>query len=166
MRRILVYGLFMVLASATTASAQLPIQISVSGGLAVPIGNESDVYDNGFHAGVGVKLPLIPVQLEGGFDRLKALGTNEDLSVVSGGISVPIGITPPLLPVGVYAIVGGGVYHHKAETSATDFGVNGGIGVRVGLPGVFRLFAEGRGVAVLDEVSRRTYVTASVGIRF
>lgn len=165
MRRVLVLGLLMLLAGASMASAQLPVQFSVSAGLAVPLGNESDVFDNGFHFGVGVKAPLIPVQLEGGFDRLKAISTNKDMSILSGGIALSLGLTPPLLPVGAYVIAGGGVYHHRAETTATDFGLNGGLGVRAGIPGI-SLFGEGRGVVILDEVSQRTYVTASVGIRF
>ena len=45
MRRILVLGLFMLLAGAAQASAQLPIQISVNGGLAMPLGNETGMTD-------------------------------------------------------------------------------------------------------------------------
>jgi hypothetical protein len=170
MRRTLVLGLFMLLAGAAQASAQLPIQFSFNGGLAMPLGNEKDIYDNGFHVGVGLKAPLIPIQLEGAYDRLNSNGENttgstEDLSILSGGLALTFGITPPLLPVGAYVIAGGGLYRTKAETTATDFGVNGGVGVRVGIPGI-SLFGEGRGVLVLDEVSRRSYATVALGVRF
>jgi hypothetical protein len=159
----------MVLTGAAQASAQLPIQISANGGLAIPLGNEKDNYENGFHVGVGLKAPLIPIQLEGSYDRLNALtstdATREDLSILSGGLALTFGITPPLLPVGAYLIAGGGIYRTKAETTATDFGVNGGLGIRAGIPGI-SLFGEGRGVLVLDEVSRRSYATVALGVRF
>jgi hypothetical protein len=143
----------------------------LNGGLAIPLGNEKDIYENGFHVGVGLKLPLIPIQLEGAYDRLNAElmsttgAATEDLSIISGGIAIPFGITPPLLPVGAYVIAGGGIYRTKAETTATDFGVNGGLGIRAGIPGI-SVFGEGRGVLVLDEVSRRSYATVALGIRF
>src|SRR5688500_19009033 len=149
MRRILVLGLFMLLAGAAQASAQLPIQFSLNGGLAMPLGNEKDIYENGFHVGAGLKFPLIPIQLEGAYDRLNAQlvtdATAEDLSIMSGGVALTFGVTPPLLPVGAYVIAGGGIYRTKAETTATDFGVNGGLGIRAGIPGI-SLFGEGRGV--------------------
>ena len=166
MLRIFIGGILMLAANASSARAQLPLQVSVNAGLAVPVGNEADVYDNGIHVGVGLKAPLIPLQLEASYDKLGAKDANEDLTALSAGVAVPFGITPPLLPVGLYAVLGGGIVHHRAETSATDFGINGGLGVRAGIPGVLSLFGEARGVSVLDEVSRRTYVTASVGVRF
>jgi hypothetical protein len=157
------------LCGASEAQAQLPIQLSVNGGLAMPLGNEKDIYENGFHVGVGLKAPLIPIQLEGAYDRLNSngetAGSTEDLSIMSGGLALTFGITPPLLPVGAYVIAGGGIYRTKAETTATDFGVNGGLGIRAGIPGI-SVFGEGRGVLVLDEVSRRSYATVAVGVRF
>lgn len=165
MRRIYGMLVLLVLAGAADAYAQLPLQVSLNGGVAVPVRNEGDTYDNGIHVGLGLKFPLIPVRLEASYDKMPARGATEDLSVLGGGIAVPIGITPPLLPVGLYAIVGGGVYRTDAERTATDFGINGGVGVRAGIPGI-SLFAEGRAVGVLDEINKRTYVTAAVGIRF
>jgi hypothetical protein len=167
MRRILLFGIFLVVAGVSDASAQLPFQISVNGGVAIPMGNEKDTYDNGLHVGVALKAPIIPLQLEAGYDKFAAkTDGNEDFSALSGGLAIPFGITPPLLPVGLYVVVGGGLYRHEAETKATDFGLNGGLGVRVGIPTVVTLFGEARGVTILDEVNQRTYVTASIGIRF
>jgi hypothetical protein len=166
MRRSLFLGVFLLFVGAAQARAQLPIQFSVGAGLAIPVSTQKDVYDNGLHVGVGVKLPMIPLQLEGGYDKMAAIrAINEDITILSGGVVLKIPVTPPLLPVGAYLVGGAGVYRTKAETSATDVGVNGGVGVRAGIPGI-SLFGEGRGVIVLSEVSKVKYVTASIGIRF
>jgi hypothetical protein len=166
MRRSFFMGGFLLIAVATQAQAQLPIQVSVGAGLAIPISTQKDVYENGLHVGIGVKLPMIPLQLEGGYDKMAAISAlNDDISIVSGGVALKIPVTPPLLPVGAYLVGGAGVYRTEAETSATDVGVNGGVGVRVGVPGI-SLFGEGRGVVVLSEVSKVKYITAAIGIRF
>jgi hypothetical protein len=165
MRRSFVVMIFLMAVSGADARAQLPVRFSLSGGLAIPVSNEKDIYENGLHVGAGLKLPVLPLQIEAGFDQMRASGTNEDLNILSGGLSLGIPVTPPLLPVGLYFIAGGGVYRTKAEATATDFGINGGAGVRVGVPGI-SLFGEGRGVVVLSEISKLSYVTVSVGIRF
>ncbi|MGQ0813803.1 MAG: hypothetical protein ACT4O1_05000 [Gemmatimonadota bacterium] len=166
MRRTAVLGMLLLVMGVAKAHAQLPIQLSANAGLAVPIRNEGDLYDNGLHLGVGLKVALIPVQIEAAYDRMGASNdNNEDLGVVSGGVSLPLPVTPPLLPVGLYLIVGGGVYRTSAEVTSTDFGANGGLGVRVGVPGL-SLFGEGRGIVVWGEGNKVTYLTASVGVRF
>lgn len=153
-------------ATASAANAQMPIHFSFNGGVAVPVSNETNLYKNGIHAGIGVKVLLVPVQVDGTFDRMSAKSsTNKDLTILGAGATLPINITPGLLPVGLYLLAGGGVYRHKAETTATDFGINGGVGVRVGVPFI-RLFVEGRGVAILSSVNRLTYATAALGVRF
>lgn len=165
MRRTFVLGLFMLAVCSSTASAQLPLQFSVNGGIAVPLRNDADFLDNGIHVGVGLKFPIIPVQIEGAFDKLSGEGTAEDLKVLSGGVALPFQVTPPLLPVSVYVILGGGLYRQDADNgSVTDFGLNGGAGARIGLGG-FGLFAEGRGIVVFSDVNKLTYGTLALGVR-
>lgn len=165
MRRTFVLGLFMLGLCASTASAQLPLQFSVSGGIAVPLGNDADFLDNGIHVGVGLKFPLIPIQIEGAYDKLSGQGSVEDRKVLSGGVALPFQITPPLLPVSVYLIAGGGFYRQDSGNgSLTDFGLNGGAGARIGVGG-FGLFAEGRGVVVFSDVNKLTYGTLALGVR-
>lgn len=160
------FALVFMLVSAAEANAQLPIHLSGNGGIAFPVRNEADVYKSGFHAGVGLKIALVPLQLDGTLDRMSAKSAiGKDLTILGVGATIPINITPALLPAGLYVLAGGGMYRHKAETTATDFGINAGVGVRVGIPGI-RVFVEGRGVAVLASVNRLTYGTAAVGIRF
>jgi hypothetical protein len=114
MRRGLLMVIFLAVVG-SDAQAQLPIRFSLSGGLAIPVSNKKDIYENGIHAGAGVKLPALQLQLEAGFDQMRASGSNEDLTILSGGLSVGVPVTPPLLPVGLYLIAGGGVYRTKAE---------------------------------------------------
>ena len=164
MRRTVVLGLFMLAVCASNASAQLPIRFSVNGGFARPIRNETEVYENGFHVGIGAKVALIPIQVDLSYDKMGGKVTNSDAKILSAGLSLPIQITPPLLPVSAYVIVGGAYYRVETVEEKTDLGVNGGAGVRFGLGGV-GVFIEGRGVAVLSETNKLTYVTAALGIR-
>ena len=166
MRRTFVLGLFMLAAFAANANAQLPIQISLSGGATIPVRNEADTYENGIHVGIGAKLPLIPIQFEGAYDKLAGEGTSSDVKLLSGGVAVPFTITPPLLPVSAYLIAGGRLYRADfGDSDVTKFGLNGGAGVRFGIPGAFSLFGEGRGVVVFTDANKITYLTAAIGIR-
>ena len=138
---------------------------SLSAGVALPIRGEADTQEKGIHLGAALKLPILPLQVEVGLDRMGGkTDAHDDLTILSGGVAVPIGITPPLLPFGVYVVAGGGLYRVDAEETATDFGLSGGAGVRLGLG--LSLFAEGRGVLILDDDNKVTYLTAAVGLRF
>lgn len=164
MRKTIALALVLVAAAATRGQAQLPIHLSVNGGAAVPLSNEADFLKTGLHLGAGVKIALIPLQFEGAYDRMGAKGTGEDLKITSFGVSFPFDITPPLMPISVYLIGGGGMYHMKADTSLTKAGLNAGAGVRLGIPG-FKIFAEGRGHMVFTESNKLTYGTIGLGFR-
>lgn len=158
--------------AALPARAQLPIHFSANAGIAKPISNEADLYNSGFHLGIGAKVALVPLQFDAAYDHFGAQPSNrDDLNIASVGVTVPISLTPSLLPVSVYALAGGGIYHHSADTAAgadltgNDVGVNGGVGVRVGIPGI-SLFAEGRGVLVASTANKLSYLTAAIGLRF
>ncbi|HUP90391.1 MAG TPA: outer membrane beta-barrel protein [Longimicrobiales bacterium] len=169
------FAVLILLCAANTAHAQLPIHFSANAGIAAPFSNEKDVYKNGYHVGVGAKLMLVPLEFNASLDHMGENGkfaNQKDLNIASVGATIPISITPGLLPVGLYFIAGGGVYKHSASTTTggelkgTDFGANGGAGVRVGIPGIASIFAEGRGVAIFATGNKLTYITAAVGIRF
>lgn len=165
MKRLICAVCFLI-AGAGSARAQLPLPLhfQANAGIASPVRNEKDFYKQGIHVGVGAKIALIPLQVDAAYDRMGGIGATKDLSILSLGASAPISVTPPLLPVGVYFIVGGGLYRHDGAVKATDFGVNGGVGARVGIPGI-SLYAEARGVAVLDNINKLTYFTVGAGIR-
>lgn len=149
---------------AAPAHAQLPIQLSFNAGLARPVGNDADVLDNGFHAGAGLKLILIPVQLDASIDRMSAIGAGEDLTVLSAALTLPVSITPPLFPVAIYGLAGGGMYNQRAGVKSTDMGATVGVGARLNIP-FLKPFAEARGIAVFGD-ERLTYITLAAGIRF
>lgn len=166
MRRTLVLGLLLVGLFAPRAHAQLPVQISIKGGATVPLRGEADAYENGVHVGIGAKIPFIPLQFEGAYDKLPGEGVNSDLKILSGGVALPFTVTPPLLPVSAYIIVGGGLYRSDTGVDVTDFGANGGAGVRFGIPGSISLFGEGRGVLIFTDTNKTTYAQIAVGVRF
>ena len=73
-----------------------------------------------------------------------------------------------------YIIGGGGVYHSKGigkdidlfgDTSATDFGVNGGLGLNYGLTGIV-LYLEARYHTVFSDPSNNNFIPITIGIRF
>lgn len=165
MRKTIALALVLVAAATTRAQAQLPIHFSVNAGAAIPLSDESDVLKSGLHLGAGVKIALIPLQFEAAYDRMGAKASGaEALKVTSYGVSFPFDITPPLMPVSVYLIGGGSMYHMDADTSFTKAGVNAGAGVRLGIPGL-KIFAEGRGHLVFTENNKLTYGTIGLGLR-
>ena len=160
MRRISAAFLISIFA-ASTAHAQFSANV----GVAVPVRNEADVFNNGVHLGAALKLPLLPLQLEAALDRMGGEDDAPDLTILSAGAVIPFSVTPPLMPASIYLIVGGGVYNVDAEVTSTDVGITGGAGVRLSLPG-FSPFVEGRGVLIFGEGNKFTYLTGSVGLRF
>jgi hypothetical protein len=167
-RRSLLLAAGIALFSVSPARAQLLPSFSVKVGAAVPVHNDSDILGNGVHVGAALKLPILPLQIEGAMDRLggkEIEGTafeSEDETIWSVGAAIPITIAPPLSPVAPYLIGGGGLY--KSDES-TDVGFNAGAGLRVGVPG-FKPFVEGRGVLILADGNKLTYVNIAVGLRF
>jgi hypothetical protein len=137
---------------AAPAAGQL-LGPSFSVGMTVPARSEADTHGTGLHVGAALKLPLFPVQFEGALDRMGADDdADEDLTVWSAGVALPITLTPPLLPLGIYVIPGAGMYRHDG---GTDTGVSAGAGARVGI-----------GVLVWAEDNKLTWLNASVGLRF
>lgn len=171
MRRSLALGALLLFTAVAPAMAQMPIQIGFNGGTAVPFRNEKDNYSNGFHFGASAKVILIPLQIDAAIDHMGGKTTvknpnSKDLNIASLGVTAPFSLTPSLLPVSVYVLGGAALYHHSsALPTKTDAGVNAGVGLRIGIPGV-HLFAEGRGHAVFGSGNKITYLTGALGIRF
>ena len=63
---------FSLLGLAAPGAAQLPIQLSFNAGLARPLAEEGDILEQGFHVGAGLKIALIPLQLDASMDRMDA----------------------------------------------------------------------------------------------
>ena len=75
------------LLGATPVQAQFPlVQPSFSVGAAVPARSEADTHGTGIHLGAALKLPILPLQVEGAFDRMGADAEGaEDLDHLARG---------------------------------------------------------------------------------
>jgi hypothetical protein len=151
--------------SASDAAAQ--VRLSVAGGPSFATGSEQHL-DTGFHVQLAgeLSMPMLPfgLRLDGAFNRFTEDHGNYD--VLSGTanalISLPMtGLTP-------YLIAGAGVYasedHAHNEERTTNFGVNAGVGARLGLPGL-GVFVEARVHNPFGDHALR-FVPLSFGVRF
>ena len=156
---------FSVLGLAAPSAAQLPIQLSFNAGLARPLAEEGDILEQGFHVGAGLKIALIPLQLDASMDRMDAEGSGDDLTILSAALTIPVSITPPMFPVAIYVLGGGGFYNQRAGEKSTDLGITGGLGGRINTP-LLRPFAEMRGVLIFADDDNFSMLTLTVGVRF
>jgi opacity protein-like surface antigen len=166
--------------TASSASAQSvnPIKFGVAGGLSMPQGDFGDVSAMGYNiTGVlGFQAPMVPVGLR--FDLgYNGFGEKDDngvtASILSGTLNgvFNLGMAPTMSP---YLIGGLGMYRSKVEidglgeageASSTDFGFNGGIGLRFGLSG-FSTFAEARYNHIMTDEESTSYIPITFGIMF
>jgi len=159
----------LVLAVSAPASAQ--IGFGIAGGPSFGISNGLDAFDMGYHlqGSASLSLPLLPigVRIDGLYNRFPSDGgTFQTLAgTVNGILSIPsVGITP-------YIIGGVGLYNNKVDfensedSSSSDFGVNVGAGVRLGLPGL-GVYVEGRLHNVFGEGSSLRFAPLSIGLKF
>ena len=156
----------LLMAGASPARAQLPLHLSLSGGLASPMQDTGDLYNQGFHVGAALKVILIPLQAEASYDRMSSRGLSDALSIYALGASVPVEVTPALIPIGLSVIAGAGMYHHGTGTKKSDLGVNAGANVRIKPLPTLQPFVEGRGVMIFREGENISFLTVSAGIRF
>jgi opacity protein-like surface antigen len=172
--------------SASVASAQSvsPIRFGIAGGLSIPQGDDADFVGTGYNitGTLGFQAPMVPVGLR--FDLgYNGFGEKDDsgitANVISGTLNgiFNLSAAPAMSP---YLIGGVGMYRYKVEIdtplgdgedSATDIGLNGGIGLRFGLSG-FSTFAEARYHYVMnkdDDVegdSNSSFIPITFGIMF
>ncbi|HUF50218.1 MAG TPA: outer membrane beta-barrel protein [Longimicrobiales bacterium] len=173
--RIAALAAVLLLAGAARADAQ----IGIAAGPTVAIGSLGDITDLGYHVqlSAGLSVPLFPIALriDGAWNQFPETGTDGGLRVLSGSanavFSIPsVGLTP-------YVIGGLGAYNsrwaeedepgheHGGEGSTTNLGVNVGVGVRLGLPGL-SAFAEARLHNLFNEGDATRFIPISLGLRF
>lgn len=173
---------FIVVAAAfafSAADAQAQIGFSIGAGPSFATGDFGEGLDMGYHAKVAASfsLPVLPIGLQA-----DAMWTRFDVSdlddahvqLLNGSLNAVINLpTPGITP---YIIGGVGYYNSKVEIGAldddsNDFGINAGVGVRLGLVGLGGVFAEARlhnifGESDGDESDSIRFIPVSVGIRF
>lgn len=160
------------MAAASTAEAQRPLTIGLSGGAAIPLSDLSDSHKVGYNAAahLGINMPASPVgfRLEGFYNKFagqdEGVFRNEDIRVAGGNVNVlynfgGVGLRP-------YVIGGVGSYNVKADggQSSTDFGINAGVGAKFQLAG-FGTFVEAR-LHTISGDPELQYVPITFGIEF
>jgi opacity protein-like surface antigen len=151
------------LLAAGVAHAQLPVkpfQIGFGGGASVPVGDAKDAFKKGWHGSgiVRLNIPMMPFGLQGNFTynhftldkpNVGFGGSGRILSgIADARFSLPI--PGPIKP---YLLAGVGTYNIKTDPdsagfsseSTTKFGINGGGGVNISIPGLpIHAFLEGK----------------------
>jgi opacity protein-like surface antigen len=162
--------------NASVVEAQSPIRFGIAGGLTLPTGEDKDVVDNGFHGQImlGFGMMAMPVKLRADLSYHSFDGKDDILfgdasvRVIGGALNAIIGMGG----VGVkpYLTGGLGLYNSKLEfdggdESATDFGINGGVGLEFGLTGL-STFLEVRYINVFSEGESTGVIPITFGILF
>lgn len=169
---------------ASSVSAQLPVSFGVSAGASIPVGDFGDLNDAGFNFGAHARLsmPILPFALrfEVQHNRMKFSGSDANTLVTSGTVNGDYTLGSPIMVAMPYVTAGLGGYYIKTALrgatagatrygDVTNFGLNGGFGVRMPLAG-FSTFAEARvhWVSTGDEFlsGSATYVPLVFGITF
>lgn len=184
MTRILITVVAAVVFGASPASAQLPVSFGVSAGATLPVGDFGELNDAGYNFGAHARLsmPLLPFALrfEVQHNRMKFSGSDANTLVTSGTVNGDYTLASPIMVAMPYFTAGLGGYYIKTALrgattgttrydDVTNFGLNGGFGVRMPLAG-FSTFVEARvhWVSTGDEflTGSATYVPLVFGITF
>ncbi len=160
--RIALLSLLLIAASVASAFAK-PIEIGFGGGATVPVGHTKDAFKTGWH-GTGIinlNVPMLPVGLSGSFtyhhfsleQPSAGLGSGGSGRILAGMANATIGLPIPG-PIKPYITAGIGEFNIKADPdstggavtkSTTKFGINGGAGLRISIPGTgIHAFVEGK----------------------
>ncbi len=165
----------LVLASALPAQGQSaqPLHLLLGGGVAFPNGTSQFSLGTGWQLQGGLELarPAVPagVRVEAIYNRFAindpdCIGPCGHERSIAGIVDLTLQPRARGVRAVPYLIAGGGLYHHVVTPapgeSATDFGVNAGVGLRI--PGL-HAFIEAREHVVRNAPN---YLPIVVGIRF
>jgi hypothetical protein len=156
----------------STAEAQRPFTVGLSGGAAIPLSDLSDSHKVGYNAAahLGINMPASPIgfRLEGFYNKFAGqdltVGSVPDLRIAGGNVNITYafggtGMRP-------YVIGGVGSYNIKPDVgaSATEFGINAGLGAKFQLSGL-GTFVEARLHTVSGD-DQIQFVPITFGIEF
>jgi len=157
---------------ASSAEAQRPMTIGLSGGASIPLSDLSDSHKVGYNAAahLGINMPMSPVgfRLEGFYNKFagqdEGVFTNEDIRIAGGNVNITYafggtGMRP-------YVIGGVGSYNIKPDggTSSTEFGINAGVGAKFQLSGL-GTFVEAR-LHTISGDPQLQFVPITFGVEF
>ena len=155
MRRMLCTGVLAgILALTPFRPALSQARLSVSGGVATPVGDLSDIADIGYNVAAGLnfggtRLP-IGARLEGSLNGFNLQDFNEDVRILNATANAIVNLGQQT---GAPYLIGGlGLYNSKFGDAGSEnaVGVNLGGGLRFPL-GNFNTFFEARYHAILDD---------------
>lgn len=157
----------------TPAHAQRRASVGIAAGATLPVGILGDATSTGYHvlgalAISGTATSPLGFRIDGMYNSLSGKSSGPDLTLwtVNGNLvyAFPGGLTAT-----PYVIAGAGWYSVKADESGaesvSDFGINGGIGVRFSLSG-FSTFAEARFHNVFSDPNSSRVIPFTFGILF
>jgi len=166
------------LLAAGVASAQLPVkpfQIGFGGGASIPVSDAKDAFKKGWHGSgiVRLNIPMMPFGLQGNFSYhhftldKQNVGFGGSGRILSGIADARFSLPIPG-PIKPYLLAGVGTYNIKADPdsagfsseSTTKFGINGGGGVNISIPGLpIHAFLEGKVENIYTDQGLNTAVT-------
>ncbi len=154
----------LLLAGVSIASAS-PVEIGFGGGVSVPVSDTKDVLKSGWHGTgiVNLNMPMLPFGLSGSFSYHHfaldhpsgTLGMGGSGRILAGLANATFAIPIPG-PIKPYLTAGIGAFNVKANPdstttpataikSTTKFGIDGGAGVKISIPGTrVHAFVEGK----------------------
>jgi hypothetical protein len=162
-----------------SALGQKTYALAVGGGAAIPVGKASNTQKTGYNGivalAIGVAELPIGIRLDGIYNtlpsRTKVSGSgSSDLRVIGalGNLIFAFSGTNAK----PYAIVGGGLYNIRADTTGAKsenyFGVNAGLGATFGV-GPFAIFLESRYHSITRKVAKGgvlQFVPITIGLMF
>jgi len=157
--------------SASVVHAQRPVSIGIAAGATLPTGDLGDGYDTGFHGMItmGFMPTMLPfgMRIDGMYNSVGAKGIGDDLKIMALSANGLFAM-PGAMPASPYLIGGIGYYNADAggnSESASDFGINIGIGAKFNLSG-FGTFAEVRYHNVFSDPDSYSFVPLTFGIVF
>jgi opacity protein-like surface antigen len=171
-------------AAATPSVAHAQVGLGVGGGVTIPVSALSDVNKTGYNilADLSFRAPTSPLgfRVDGMFNSLPTKVTDaRTLQVWTLNANLVANLTSvPHAPIAPYLIAGIGWYNDRyrvrtsgttvvasGSTSDNNFGINGGLGLRIAL-GKSSLFGEARYHYVFTPGQRMEMIPITIGINF
>jgi opacity protein-like surface antigen len=164
--------------SAAAVEAQNPMTFGIAAGATFPTGDLGESGKTGFHGMVtlGAMPALVPfgVRIDGMYNSLGIDGADDASWRILGATANGVFSMPGMIVASPYIIGGVGYYNLKLdadgedEDSASDFGINIGIGTKFNLSG-FGTFAEIRYHNIFNgegDVGNSAFIPLTFGIMF
>lgn len=149
-----------------------PVTIGLAAGLSMPTGDFGDSFKSGYNitGSLGFRPAAVPFGLraEVGYESHDVDSPADfSLSTLYGTLNGVFDIGSGATGMAPYLIAGLGMYRFSGDDmdSMTDFGINGGGGVKFALSG-FTTFVEARYHHVFSEDDALTFIPITFGVQF